>query len=380
MPEGWTAPEAGWRAAGTGDDPERPSRSVSVYAYTPPVTYIVSVAGASGYAGGELLRLIHAHPELELGPLGAGGAAGDPVRAVHPHLVSLADRQFVTTNADALAQADLLVMALPHGESAALVRGLPAELPIVDLGADFRLTESTAWDAYYGSTGHAGTWPYGLPELPGQRERLAGHRRIANPGCYATAVALALAPLLAAGLVEPADVVVVAASGTSGAGRKATAALQASEVVGSMGPYKIGGAHQHTPEMEQTLSAAAGEPVRMLFTPTLAPMSRGILATCTARTSPGISEGTARDALHAAYDDEPFVHVLPSGRMPSTAATLGSNSVHLQVALDAHSGRTTVIAAEDNLVKGAAGQALQNANRMLGLPESLGLPVDGVAP
>ena len=344
------------------------------------MTFTISVAGASGYAGGELLRLAQAHPELRLGALAAGAKAGQPVPSVHPQLVSLAGERFVPTDADSLARADLVLLALPHGESAALVRELPAELPIVDLGADYRLAESTSWDAYYGSTDHAGSWPYGLPELPGQRERLAGHPRVANPGCYATAVALALAPLLAAGLIEPADVVVVAASGTSGAGRKASEALLGSEVMGAMSPYKIGGMHQHTPEMEQALSHAAGERVTLLFTPTLAPMARGILATCTARTSAGVHEPTLRDALHAAYDAEPFVHVLPPGRMPSTAATFGSNSVHLQVAVDAHSGRTTVIAAEDNLVKGAAGQALQNANRILGLPEALGLPVDGVAP
>ena len=344
------------------------------------MTFTISVAGASGYAGGELLRLAQAHPELRLGALAAGAKAGQPVPSVHPQLVSLAGERFVPTDADSLARADLVLLALPHGESAALVRELPAELPIVDLGADYRLAESTSWDAYYGSTDHAGSWPYGLPELPGQRERLAGHPRVANPGCYATAVALALAPLLAAGLIEPADVVVVAASGTSGAGRKASEALLGSEVMGAMSPYKIGGMHQHTPEMEQALSHAAGERVTLLFTPTLAPMARGILATCTARTSAGVHEPTLRDALHAAYDTEQFVHVLPPGRMPSTAATFGSNSVHLQVAVDAHSGRTTVIAAEDNLVKGAAGQALQNANRILGLPEALGLPVDGVAP
>ena len=344
------------------------------------MTFTISVAGASGYAGGELLRLAQAHPELRLGALAAGAKAGQPVPSVHPQLVSLAGERFVPTDADSLARADLVLLALPHGESAALVRELPAELPIVDLGADYRLAESTSWDAYYGSTDHAGSWPYGLLELPGQRERLAGHPRVANPGCYATAVALALAPLLAAGLIEPADVVVVAASGTSGAGRKASEALLGSEVMGAMSPYKIGGMHQHTPEMEQALSHAAGERVTLLFTPTLAPMARGILATCTARTSAGVHEPTLRDALHAAYDTEPFVHVLPPGRMPSTAATFGSNSVHLQVAVDAHSGRTTVIAAEDNLVKGAAGQALQNANRILGLPEALGLPVDGVAP
>jgi N-acetyl-gamma-glutamyl-phosphate reductase len=344
------------------------------------VTFTVSIAGASGYAGGELLRLVSAHPEMRLGPLAAGNRAGHPVTATHPQLVSLAGQNFVATDADTLAHADLVLMALPHGESASLVAALPGDLPIVDLGADFRLADGGAWDRYYGSTPHAGAWAYGLPELPGQRDRLADEARVANPGCYATAVALALAPLLAAGLVEPADVVVVAASGTSGAGRKAAESLLGSEVMGSMSPYKVGGVHQHTPEMEQALSSAAGEQVTMLFTPTLAPMPRGILATCTARTSPGADEATLRDALHDAYDCEPFVHVLPAGRMPSTAATVGSNSVHLQVAVDPHSGRTTVIAAEDNLVKGAAGQALQNANRILGLPEALGLPVNGVAP
>jgi N-acetyl-gamma-glutamyl-phosphate reductase len=344
------------------------------------VTHTVSIAGASGYAGGELLRLIGDHPELELGALAAGGKAGQPVSSIHPQLVSLGERRFVPTDADSLAQADLVLLALPHGESAALVAALPDDLPVVDLGADFRLGDAGAWAQYYGGAPHAGSWPYGLPELPAQRQRLTGAIRIANPGCYATAVAVALAPLLAAGLVEPADIVVVAASGTSGAGRRTSETLLGSEVMGAMSPYKVGGLHQHTPEMEQALAAAAGEPVTMLFTPTLAPMPRGILATCTARTVPGVDEGTLRDALHAAYDTEPFVHVLPAGRMPTTAATLGSNSIHLQVAADPHSGRTTVVAAEDNLVKGAAGQALQNANLILGLPEALGLPVNGVAP
>ncbi len=344
------------------------------------MVHVVSIAGASGYAGGELLRLVSAHPQLALGPLAAGNRAGHPVTSTHPQLVELTGTHFVATDADALTQADLVLMALPHGESASLVGGLPVDLPIVDLGADYRLTDGRAWDRYYGGTPHAGVWPYGLPELPTARDALADATRVANPGCYATAVALALAPLLSAGLVEPGDIVVVAASGTSGAGRKASEALQASEVMGAMSPYKVGGAHQHTPEMEQALSVAAGEPVTMLFTPTLAPMSRGILATCTARTSPDVDEGMLRDALHAAYDDEPFVHVLPAGRLPSTAATVGSNCVHLQVAHDPHSGRTTVVAAEDNLVKGAAGQALQNANRILGLPETAGLPRNGVAP
>jgi N-acetyl-gamma-glutamyl-phosphate reductase len=338
-----------------------------------------AVAGASGYAGGELLRLLLAHPELSVGPVAAGTAAGRPVTDLHPQLPQLAGTTFARTEPAVLADADLVFLALPHGQSAALVAQLPAELPVVDLGADFRLTSPVAWRAYYGSP-HAGSWPYGLPELPGARAALAGASRVANPGCYATSVALSLAPLLAAALVEPADVVVVASSGTSGAGRAATAALQASEVMGALSTYKAGGVHQHTPEMEQSLTAAAGVDVTLSFTPVLAPMPRGILATSTARLAAGTTVEQLRDALHAAYDDEPFVHVLPEGSWPTTAATLGSNSVHLQVAADTHSGRAVVVAALDNLVKGAAGQALQNANLVLSLAETAGLPVAGIAP
>jgi N-acetyl-gamma-glutamyl-phosphate reductase len=340
---------------------------------------MAAIAGASGYAGGELLRLLLGHPELGIGPVAAGTATGRPVTELHPQLPQLAGTVFAATEPGTLAEADLVFLALPHGQSAALVAELPAELPVVDLGADFRLTSADAWAAYYGGE-HAGSWPYGLPELPGVRARLAGASRVANPGCYATSVALALAPLLAGGLVEAADVVVVAASGTSGAGRSLTPALLGSEVMGALSTYKAGGVHQHTPEMEQSLSGAAGADVTMSFTPVLAPMPRGILATCTARLAGGTSEAAMRSALHAAYDSEPFVHVLPEGVWPTTAATLGSNSVHLQVAADLHSGRAVVVAALDNLVKGAAGQAVQNANLILGLDETAGLPVSGIAP
>ena len=338
-----------------------------------------AVAGASGYAGGELLRLLLGHPDLALGPVAAGAAAGKPVTALHPQLPQLAGVTFAATEADQLAGADIVFLALPHGQSAALVAELRPDLPVVDLGADFRLTGAAAWATYYGGE-HAGSWPYGLPELPGARAAIAATHRVANPGCYATPVALALAPLLMAGLVEPADVVVVAASGTSGAGRGAKPSLMGSEVMGALSAYKAGGEHQHTPEMEQSLSAAAGEAVTLSFTPVLAPMPRGILATCTARLSPGAKAEVLRDALHAAYDHEPFVHVLPEGAWPTTAATAGSNSVHLQVAADGHSGRAVVVAALDNLVKGAAGQALQNANLVLGLDETAGLPINGLAP
>jgi N-acetyl-gamma-glutamyl-phosphate reductase len=339
----------------------------------------VAVAGASGYAGGELLRLVLGHPELRLGPVAAGTQAGVPVTDVHPQLPTLAGTTFAATEPDVLAEADLVFLALPHGQSAALVEALPDGLPVVDLGADFRLADGDAWTTYYPG-GHAGTWPYGLPELPGARDLLRGARRVANPGCYATAVSVALAPLLAAGLVAVDDVVVVAASGTSGAGRTATARLLASEVMGSMTAYKAGGTHQHTPEMEQALTAAAGADVTLSFTPTLAPMPRGILATSTARLADGVTTADLQDALHAAYDSEPFVHVLGDGAWPATASTSGSNAVQLQAAADQHSGRAVVVSALDNLVKGAAGQAVQNANLLLGIDETAGLSALGVAP
>ena len=340
-----------------------------------------AVAGASGYAGGELLRLLLGHPVLRPGPLTASpGSVGRRLGELHPQLPALAAEELGPTDPAALAGADVVFLALPHGESAAVVAGLPDATRVVDLGADFRLADAGQWSRYYGGSEHAGTWPYGLPELPGARAALRGAARIANPGCYATAVAVALAPVLGAGLVEPSDVVVVAASGTSGAGRRTSPALMASEVMGALSPYKVGGVHQHTPEMEQALTAAAGAPVTLSFTPTLAPMPRGILATCTARLRGGTTEAGLRDALQGAYGDEPFVHVLPEGQWPSTAATNGSNAVQLQVAADTHAGRAIVVAALDNLVKGAAGQALQNANLALGLDETAGLSAAGVAP
>ena len=338
-----------------------------------------AVAGASGYAGGELLRLILGHPHLRLGPVAANTQAGRPVTSVHPQLATLGETTFVSTEAATLAQADLVFLALPHGQSGALVAQLPADLPVIDLGADFRLADAAAWTTYY-SGRHAGTWPYGLPELPGARAALARAPRIANPGCHATAVAVGLAPLLRAGLIEAQDIVIVAASGTSGAGRTPTPALLASEVMGALSPYKVGGVHQHTPEMEQSLSTAAGEPVTLSFTPTLAPMPRGILATSTARLIEGVTTRELHATLASAYGNEPFVHVLQDGQWPSTAATTGSNAVHVQVAADQHSGRAVIVTALDNLVKGAAGQAVQNANLSLGFDETAGLTAIGTAP
>jgi len=334
----------------------------------------VAVAGASGYAGGELLRLLAGHPDLEVIAAAAQSQAGQPVTDLHPQLVSYGDLAFSSTSADVLAAADLVFLALPHGASAALAAQLPATCKIVDLGADFRLADAVAWQRYYGGE-HAGSWTYGLPELPGQRAAIAASDRVANTGCYAVAVIAALAPLIAAGLVEAEDVVVVAASGASGAGRSAKLSLLASEVMADLSAYKVG-AHQHVPEILQATGARG-----LSMTPVLAPMTRGILATVTARpSSPGLPVQQVREVLRQAYADEPFIHLLPAGRQPHTAATFGSNSVQLQAAVDSDSGRVIVTSALDNLGKGAAGQAIQNANLMLGLDETTGLSANGIAP
>jgi len=337
----------------------------------------VAVAGASGYAGGELLRLLAGHPELDLVTATAHAQAGAPLHAVHPHLLDLdlrlSDLTLSPTDAETLAGADLVFLALPHGESAALATQLPASVAVVDLGADHRLRDAAAWAAYYGGT-HAGAWTYGLPELPGQRARIAASARVAATGCYAVATSLALAPLIASGLASAEDVVVVAASGTSGAGRGLKANLLATEVMGGVSAYKVG-THQHVPEIKQATGATS-----LSFTPYLAPMPRGILATVTARPTAGTSADAVREVLLDVYSDEPFVRVLPDGVWPRTAATLGSNACHLQATVDGDSGRIIVVSAIDNLGKGAAGQAVQCANLMLGLPEATGLTGIGVAP
>ena len=344
----------------------------------------VAVAGASGYAGGELLRLLAGHPDLEIGALGAGSNAGAPVTAVHPNLITLADRTFGPTTADSFAGSDLVFMALPHEEAARLATELPEQTKIVDLGARFRLADPAAWTRFYGGD-HPGTWTYGLPELPGARARISTASRVASPGCYATASILALAPLLASGVAEPADIVIVAASGTSGAGRSPAVSLLGSEVMGSMSAYKAGGVHRHTPEIEQALQSVVPDQdatVTISFTPTLAPMPRGILATCTARLAGDLAVSAAelRAAVTTMYAGEPFVHILIEGQWPGTSATSGSNAAQLQVVADQHAGRAVVVSAIDNLGKGAAGQAVQNANLMLGLPETAGLTAQGVAP
>jgi N-acetyl-gamma-glutamyl-phosphate reductase len=333
----------------------------------------VAVAGASGYAGGEVLRLLAGHPEFEIAAATAHSQAGAPVAGVHAHLFDL-DLTFSATDPDILAEADLVFLALPHGQSAAMAAQLPERVKIVDLGADHRLHDAQAWATYYGGP-HAGAWTYGLPELPGQREAIAGASLVAATGCYAVATILALAPLIDAGIASPDDVVVVASSGTSGAGRSPKAHLLASEVMGDVSTYKVG-AHQHTPEIKQASGART-----LSFTPVLAPMARGILSTVTAvPTVAGTTAGDVRDVLGRRYQDEPFVRVLPDGVWPRTSATLGSNACHLQATVDSDSGRVLVVSAIDNLGKGAAGQAVQCANLMFGLPETAGLTAIGVAP
>lgn len=340
--------------------------------------YRVAVAGASGYAGGEILRLLLAHPQVQIGALTANSSAGDMLAPHQPHLWPLADRVLEPTTAETLAGHDVVFLALPHGRSHQVAAELGGDVVVIDCGADHRLTDPAAWRRFYGGE-HPGSWPYGMPELPDAREKLIGANRIAVPGCYPTAASLALAPPLATGLVET-DVVVVAASGTSGAGKSLRTNLLASEVIGSTSAYGVGGVHRHTPEMIQNLTAAAGTPVTVSFTPVLVPMSRGILATCSAVLRPGVTLAEIRSAYLELYQDEPFVHLLPEGQWPTTGAVLGANTLLLQVAVDAEAGRLVVVAAVDNLTKGTGGAAVQCLNLALGLPETTGLTTVGVAP
>ena len=335
-----------------------------------------AVIGASGYAGGELLRLLATHPVFEVAVVSAHSNAGEQVTSVHPQLQSYAGREFVTADSIDFTQIELVFLALPHGESAALIAKLPSHLKIVDLGADFRLEDPSQWEKYYGGK-HAGAWVYGLPELaPGQREEIKNQNKVANPGCYATSISLGIAPAIS--LIESSDIVVVAASGTTGAGRSAKINLIGSEVMGSLSSYKFGGVHQHTPEIEQALSTVANKEVKISFTPILAPMPRGILATITAKLTSAITTEQAHQLYSKHYANEFFVDLLPAGQMPKTSAVTGSNKVQIQVAVDQHSNRLVVSVAIDNLGKGAAGQAIQNANLICGLSEISGLALDGI--
>jgi len=335
----------------------------------------IGVIGASGYAGGELLRLLAGHPGFEVCTVTAHSNAGETITSVHPQLVSYAGKSFSAFMASDFDCCDLIFLALPHGESAKVIASLNPQAKIVDLGADYRLEDGAKWQKYYGGD-HAGTWTYGAPELPGARALIAKSSKVANPGCYATAIALGVAP--AAQIADVSDVVVVAASGTTGAGRSAKINLIASEVMGNLTSYKFGGVHQHTPEIEEAIARSTGEETKISFTPILAPMPRGILATISMKVQSGVTAKQVRSAYEKAYANEEFVHLLPEGQMPKTSSVLGSNFVAMQVAVDEHTNRLVVSVAIDNLVKGAAGQAIQNANIICGFKENLGLTGQGI--
>ncbi len=349
------------------------------------MTFAVAVAGASGYAGGELLRILSQHPDFEVRTVTAHSNAGQRLIDVQPHLRSLAHLTLVDTTPETLSGHDIVFLALPHGKSGELTAHLDADTLVVDCGADHRLESESDWAAFYGGDFY-GAWSYGVPELfigggaRKQREALVGSRRIAAPGCNASTVALSLAPGIQAGVIEAADIVSVLAVGPSGAGKALKTNLLAAEILGSANPYAVGGSHRHIPEIQQALRGAGALDPTISFTPVLVPMSRGILATSTARIVPGTDAAAIRAAWEAAYADEPFVHVLPAGQMPRTADTIGANTILLGLAVDEAAGRVVVVAAIDNLAKGTAGAAIQSANIALGLPETTGLALNGVAP
>ncbi|TFB72532.1 N-acetyl-gamma-glutamyl-phosphate reductase [Cryobacterium glaciale] len=348
------------------------------------MVFSVAVAGASGYAGGELLRLLAGHPEFEVGTVTAHSNAGQRLVDVQPQLRSLAHLTLVDTTPENLSGHDVVFVALPHGKSGELTAHLPAETLVVDCGADHRLESAEDWAAFYGGD-YFGAWTYGVPELPSghgkQRERLVGARRIAAPGCNASTVALALAPGIHAGVIEAQDLVAVLAVGPSGAGKSLKLPNLAAEILGSANPYAVGGTHRHIPEIVQSLRWAGSTTTATIsFTPVIVPMSRGILATATARLVPGTSAAAVRAAWENAYADEPFVHLLPDGHFPRTNDVLGANTALIGLAVDEAAGRVVTITAIDNLVKGTAGAAIQSANIALGLTETLGLTMNGVAP
>jgi len=346
--------------------------------------YSVAVSGASGYAGGEILRLLSAHPEFTVTTVTANQNAGAPLIEHQPHLRSLAHLTLKQTTPEILAGHDVVVLALPHGKSGAVADALGDDTIVVDVGADHRLESADDWAAYYGGE-HHGAWAYGMPELvradgTKQRAALPGANRIAVPGCNVTAVTLGLAPAIRAGVIEAQDLVSVLAVGPSGAGKSLRTDLLAAELLGSAHAYGIGGAHRHNPEIRQNLVAAGAVGPTLTFTPVLVPMARGIHATNAARLAAGATEADVRAAFEEAYGDEPFVHVLPAGQAARTADTVGANTCLIGIAVDARTSRVTTFSVLDNLVKGTAGAAIQSLNIALGIPEGTGLTVDGVAP
>jgi len=350
------------------------------------MTYSVAVSGASGYAGGEILRLLAAHPDIEIRTVTAHSNAGQPLIEHQPQLRSLSHLTLQDTTPEVLSGHDIVFLALPHGQSGQYTDALGDTSLIIDAGADHRLTSKAAWEAFYGGTFHE-PWSYGVPELivgaGKQRDALRGATRIAAPGCNASTVSLSLAPGVAAGVIDPSDIVSVLAVGPSGAGKSAKTHLLGSEILGTANPYAVGGSHRHIPEIRQALAAAgaiAPERIRVSFTPVIVPMARGILATSTAPIVDGVSDEQIRQAWQRAYSEEPFVQLLPEGHFPRTADVLGANTALMGLAIDRAANRVTVVAAVDNLVKGTAGAAVQSMNIALGLAEDRALTVNGVAP
>lgn len=348
------------------------------------MTYSVAVSGASGYAGGEILRLLADHPDVEIRTVTAHSNAGQPLIDHQPHLRSLSHLMLQDTTPEVLSGHDVVFLALPHGQSGQYTDALGDAALVIDAGADHRLTSPEAWQAFYGGDFHE-PWVYGVPELPvaggRQRDHLKTATRIAAPGCNASTVSLSLAPGVAAGVIDPGDIVSVLAVGPSGAGKSLKPNLLASEILGTANPYAVGGTHRHIPEIRQALVAAgATGDVRISFTPVLVPMSRGILATSTAPIVQGATDADIRAAWQDAYGDETFVQLLPEGRFPRTADVLGANTALMGLAVDRAAGRVVVVTAVDNLVKGTAGAAIQSMNLALGLPEGRALSVNGVAP
>ncbi|NHI16488.1 N-acetyl-gamma-glutamyl-phosphate reductase [Microbacterium excoecariae] len=347
------------------------------------MTYSVAVSGASGYAGGEILRLLAAHPDVEIRTVTAHSSAGDPLALHQPHLRSLRHLELQPTTPETLAGHDIVFLALPHGQSGQYTDALAGAGLVIDAGADHRLTSRADWDAFYGGAFHE-PWTYGVPELVAaggrQRDALVGATRIAAPGCNASTVALSMAPGVAAGVIDATDIVSVLAVGPSGAGKSLKPHLLGSEILGTANPYAVGGTHRHIPEIRQALRAAGAADPRVSFTPVIVPMSRGILATSSAPLAPGATDAEIRGAWEAAYGDEEFVQLLPPGQMPRTADVIGANTALLGLAVDRAANRVIVVAAVDNLTKGTAGAAIQSMNIALGLPEGRALTTNGVAP
>lgn len=334
-----------------------------------------AIAGASGYVGGELARLLAHHPNIELVTVTGNSSVGETLGSLNPELSKYSDLVFVENTKQNLVGHDVVFLALPHTKSAEVASWLEGDVLVLDCGADFRLESAEEFEKFYKSP-HAGTWAYGMPELlvgssSKQRENLIGQKRIAVPGCNATAITLAFAPLLRAGLVDPKDLVSTLSVGTSGAGRNAE--VNQVPVLASSIAYQVGGIHRHIPEIQQNLEKSSKDKVSLTFTPVLVPMFRGILAVNTAKLLPGVDEAAIRKAFADAYGSENYIDILPAGTFPNTADVEFTNKVQIGFALDEATGRVVVVSAIDNLVKGTAGAALQSMNIALGISEGTGI-------